>query len=193
MRGHVDTFESFISDADLIVEIAKKDNPNLPIFMLGHSMGGFIAFIYGLKHGHKLRGQILSASATSKPKESKGFKSKILKFMNMFLPMKRIKNPVARDATELSSVSLNLYVQFLTYGIEHLQKNIGKYKGSCLILHGKKDRVIDIETSLNLYNDISSSDKLIKIYDGLSHDLLKAKDEDVVFEDIHKWLNERVS
>ena len=62
-RGYVEDFQHFFDDADKIVELALKEQKDLPVFMLGHSMGGFIAAGYGMKYPGKLRGQIFSGPA----------------------------------------------------------------------------------------------------------------------------------
>jgi len=34
-------FNEMIDDVSFVVELAKKENPTLPVFLIGHSMGGF--------------------------------------------------------------------------------------------------------------------------------------------------------
>lgn len=46
-KGYLDDFQLYIDDADTIVEKAIKENPGIPVFMLGHSMGGFITACFG--------------------------------------------------------------------------------------------------------------------------------------------------
>lgn len=45
-----------VSDTDLFVEEARAQFPDLPVFMIGHSMGGFGAASYGTAHPGKLDG-----------------------------------------------------------------------------------------------------------------------------------------
>lgn len=192
-RGHIKSFEDYTFDANEIVNVARRENPNLPVFMLGHSMGGLITALYGTIFEGRINGQILSSAATLEPIQSKGTKGKILKYANMITPKWPVKNPVARDETELKAVTLNLYVQFLVYGIRQMRENMKEYSYPCLILHGEDDRLIKKEASLNMYSNIASTDKRIKIYKGLRHELLKKNRDDLVFEDIHRWIEERIS
>lgn len=62
-RGYIDDYQIFIDDTEKIVSIAKKENPGIPLFMLGHSMGGFITAFYGVKYPGRLAGQLLSGAA----------------------------------------------------------------------------------------------------------------------------------
>ncbi len=39
-RFYVEKFEDYVSDVATFVEIAKSQEPGLPLFLLGHSAGG---------------------------------------------------------------------------------------------------------------------------------------------------------
>ena len=62
-RGYVESYERFIEDTDLVVQAARQENPGLPVFLLGHSMGGFISVAYGIKYPDRLSGLIHSGAA----------------------------------------------------------------------------------------------------------------------------------
>lgn len=198
-------YNLFVEDADLIVEMAKKDNPNIPIYMFGHSMGGFIAALYGEKYPNKLNGQILSGAATSEPLQINNFLKKVIKIGNMIAPKFRVKNDlsalVCRDENVVKKyrqdplihkkTTMRFYNQFIIEGISFLQDNISKYDYSCLILHGKDDKIVSYKSSEYFYNHISSKDKSIKIYDGLYHEIFNEKEKEIVYKDIIEWLNEK--
>jgi acylglycerol lipase len=61
-----------------------------------------------------------------------------------------------------------------------------------LVLHGTADSVTDPTASQKLYEESSSSDKSIKLYEGFSHDLLFEPEREAITEDIIQWLNSRV-
>ncbi|WP_432663023.1 alpha/beta hydrolase [Wukongibacter baidiensis] len=199
-RGHINHFKDFAKDVDAFTDLVRKENPNIPIFVLGHSMGGFISVLYGILYKNKIDGQILSAAATMTPSRVKGVKVKALKLVNKVFPKIRMKNPMLRyllkngeDELVLRSATLNLYTQFLADGIEWIRENFESYEYPCLILHGGDDREIAKEASEQLYSSISSVDKEIKIYDGLYHEMIKQKDRDMVLYDIHKWIENRIN
>lgn len=60
--GESDGFAWMIEDMHQLTSIIKKDNPNLPVILFGHSMGSFLTQGYVEKHGNELRGAILSGS-----------------------------------------------------------------------------------------------------------------------------------
>lgn len=203
IRGHINSYEDFVLDCDEIVELAKRENSNLPIFMLGHSMGGFITCLYGLKFPNKLNGQIFSGAAVNTLPQSKGYRSHLYEFLNLFAKNIRIKNPITNDICRdenvvseykgdslvLKDATLNFYVQFLVKGRKYISKNISEYKYPCLIVHGAADKIVPIDVAYYLYNNISSKDKEIKIYEELYHEILNEKEKKQVIDDINYWLN----
>ena len=74
--GH-DGINWMVEDLNILTDIIKNQNPNLPIFLLGHSLGSVLAQIYAYKYGNNLNGIIYSG--TTGPIE----KSQIRKFIEI--------------------------------------------------------------------------------------------------------------
>jgi alpha-beta hydrolase superfamily lysophospholipase len=203
--GHLNDFNDYISDTDLIVENAVQENPGLPIFIIGHSMGGFIAFLYGLKYGDKLKGQILSGAATDYNIEIQGIKGTLIKIASRISPNALIKNDLSdlisrdqgvvkryrSDPLVFDKATAGFYYQFLMAGTNYLLANRHSYTCPCLILHGEKDKIISKDVSKKLFDSIATDDKALKIYEGLYHEILNEPEKERVFEDIFKWIEER--
>lgn len=65
-----------------------------------------------------------------------------------------------------------------------------------IVLHGEEDKVTDKAVSIQLFKVASSSDKTMKLYEGMWHGLLYGEPEEntqIVFRDILNWLDERVA
>lgn len=205
-RGHLDNYMDFITDADKIVDIAREENPGKPIYMMGHSMGGFITLLYGITYPNKLSGQVLSGAASYYNDEVKGFKGLIMKLANRIKPDFYIKNDLSaklsrdpdvvdryrKDKLCFDKATAGFYYQFLVSGTDFLVKKLPKYEYSCLILHGGSDKIIPKEASVNLFECIGSKDKTIKIYPELYHEILNEKEKDEVIDQILQWTSERV-
>ena len=61
-RVLVSNFDDVVTDLDRLVEQAQDVWPDLPLVMIGHSMGGMIAARYAQVHGEKLTALVLSAA-----------------------------------------------------------------------------------------------------------------------------------
>lgn len=57
-----DGFKWLVEDLHKLTGIIKKENPNLPLFLFGHSMGSFVTQRYIMLYGRELKGAILSGS-----------------------------------------------------------------------------------------------------------------------------------
>lgn len=205
-RGHIESYEKFIQDCDFMVDMAKRENENIPIFTLGHSMGGMISCAYGIGHPNKLNGQIFTGPDVNTLPLAKGIRSKLLKFLNQFAKEKMIKNVVGSDICSVEKVvedykkdplileeaTVNFFVEFLVEGKEYISENIKKYKYPCFIGHGEEDKIVPKEIGIYLYENISSEDKELKIYKGLYHEILNEEEKDQVLKDIINWLDKRI-
>lgn len=203
---HVENYNDYINDTELIVQKAKLEFPELPLFMFGHSMGGFITAIYGEKFKDRLNGQILSGAATDEPPQSNSVLKTIISILNSLCPKLRIKNDlsalISRDTEVVikyrndplihCKATVRFFKQFIIEGIKYLKVNMKEYKYPCLILHGKDDKLVKCKSSENFYNNISSKDKKIKIYDNLYHEILNEPEKDTVINDILIWLESRI-
>ena len=62
--GHIDSFDTYISDVQVFYESITKEYPNIPIFVLAHSLGALIALKYGLTKAlsdKNIKGFVLSS------------------------------------------------------------------------------------------------------------------------------------
>jgi alpha-beta hydrolase superfamily lysophospholipase len=55
-------FELLVQDMVRLSELAREENPDLPLLLLGHGMGSFAAQRYVIDHSHEIDGLILSGS-----------------------------------------------------------------------------------------------------------------------------------
>ena len=62
-RVHVQRFENYFHDVDALAGQARQAYPDLPMYLLGHSMGGLISIRYALERGAGLAGVAISSPA----------------------------------------------------------------------------------------------------------------------------------
>ena len=201
-RGYLDNFQDFLDDTDKAVEWAKKDHPELPLFMLGHSMGGYITGGYGVKYPGKLAGQIFSGPAVivlpifedlrkidfdQLPRETMPNS-----LANLICRDQKVVQDYIDDPLVLKSTTYKLLGEVFIRGAEWLVERMEEYTYPCLILHGGGDQIVTPEASKYLYEHISSEDKDLKIYDDLYHEILNEFEKDAVLEDIRQWIQAHI-
>jgi alpha-beta hydrolase superfamily lysophospholipase len=200
-RGYVKSFMDFIRDADMVVQTVKRENPGLPVFILGHSMGGFIAAAYGAEYPDSPDGEILSgASVIELPlREVRLLKSLPYRILGGLKVKNNLGALVSRDAAvveaygkdeyNLTKTTLRLNGELFIKGTAWLSENIGRFKSPCLILHGGEDKIVTPAAGEWLFENISSRDKEKKVYPGLYHEILNEKEKEEVLSDICGWLD----
>lgn len=62
-RVHVHRFTDYFMDVEAFTDVARQANESLPLFLLGHSMGGLIAISYLLRNPADLTGAVISSPA----------------------------------------------------------------------------------------------------------------------------------
>jgi len=201
-KGYLENFHLYLDDAEKIVGMAKQECPNIPLFMLGHSMGGFITAAYGVKYPGQLSGQVFSGAAVIllpifATYESFDFDSEAMTPITNDLGdiISRDHDVVqayADDPLVLKEFTTKLMGEVFIKGAKWLMENMADYTYPCLILHGGDDQIVVPDASQYLYDHISSEDKQIKIYKGLYHEILNEPEKDIVIEDIHQWLQYRI-
>jgi len=201
-RASIENYRHFIDDADKIVDLAGKENPGIPLFMLGHSMGGFITASYGINRPGRLSGQILSGAAVMVLPMVQGMED----FDFNATPDVPIPNDlsdlVSRDPAVvqaykddplvLKEFTMKLMGEVFIRGAKDVMAGMASYRYPCLILHGGGDQIVTPDASKYFFEHISSTDKELKIYDGLYHEILNEPEKDAVLEDVHRWIDKRI-
>lgn len=205
-RGHLEKFEYFLEDLDSLVEFIKGMHRELPLYIFGHSMGGLIAFAYGILHPEKLQGEIFSGPAIGMPAGTKWIPSwtfgLIKRYLNRYkiypLLSKRgtrnmeIRNKAKSDPMVLKYATAGFFYEFIYRGVQFAQSNASRFEVPCLFLHGTDDRIIPYKSSPDIFKKIVSKDKELKLYDGLYHELIQEPEREQVLKDILAWLEQRV-
>src|SRR5437764_6967147 len=62
-RGNAGSVEDAVADMDQFVTLASASAPGVPVFLLGHSMGGMLAVAYAEQHQDRLAGLVVTGPA----------------------------------------------------------------------------------------------------------------------------------
>ncbi|KAK8518237.1 hypothetical protein V6N12_017390 [Hibiscus sabdariffa] len=80
----------------------------------------------------------------------------------------------------------------VSFLLPRYQRNMNRLRVPLFVLHGMDDTVTDPRASQKLYEEAASTDKSIKLFEGLLHDLLFEPEREAIMGDIIQWLNCRV-
>jgi len=202
-RGHVDRFEQFVEDTAAFVRLVKSE-AGARTFLMGHSMGGLIAVLTAAELNEELAGLITSGAAVE---VKVGALTRLtLQLLGALRPMSRVTTPVA---AELLSKDPSVAQQYLSDPLVFKDPTVkllvefgkaatkvwsvaGRITIPALIMHGGDDRLVLPYASRKLYEAIASTDKTLRIYEGLRHEIFNEVEKDKVLSDVVEWLNKHV-
>lgn len=200
-RGKLKSYHQTIDDLHALVEMEKKLKPK-KLFIFGHSMGGLIVNMYGVKY-HDVDGIISSAAPSYFIKDVLPFRFIGYKWLG-FIPrktdfaddqlsrIKEVEEAYVNDPLNLKKFYFSLAGGMMVGGVRFLNKNIKSYETPVLLLHGEDDKIVPVEFSKRLFELIPVEDKELIIYPKSYHEILNDLDQEIVRKDIIKWLDKKV-
>ncbi|XP_038627832.1 monoglyceride lipase isoform X2 [Tachyglossus aculeatus] len=207
-RMIVSDFHVFIRDVLQHVDFMQKDHPGLPIFLLGHSMGGAISILTASERPGHFAGMVLiSPLVVASPESATTFKVLAAKVLNLVLPNLSLgpidSSVLSRNKTEVDSYNADslvchagLKVCFgiqLLNAVSRVERALPKLTLPILLLQGSADRLCDSKGAYLLMEAAKSQDKTLKVYEGAYHVLHKELPEvtSSVFQEIKMWFSQK--
>ncbi|CAH8359445.1 unnamed protein product [Eruca vesicaria subsp. sativa] len=209
LHAYVPSLDYAVDDLKSFLDKVLTENPGLPCFCIGHSTGGAIILKAMLdpKIESRVSGIVLTSPAVGVQPSHPIF-TVLAPIVAFLLPRYQLSAAnkegvvVSRDPQALltkysdplvftGSIRVRTGYEILRI-TSHLQQNLNKVKVPFLVMHGTSDAVTDPNASKRLYEEASSSDKSIKLFEGLLHDLLFEPEREVIAGVILDWLNQRV-
>ncbi|KAI4357811.1 hypothetical protein L6164_001735 [Bauhinia variegata] len=216
LHGYIPNFDDLADDViEQYTQIkARPELRGLPRFIFGQSMGGAVTLKVHLKEPNNWDGVVLVAPMC---KIGEGVLPspvvlKTVELMSKVMP--KAKLTPKRDLAELafrepSKRKLAVYnvicyddrtrlqtAMELLRATQDIESHVQKVSAPLLIIHGAADRVTDPAVSQFLYENASSKDKILKLYEGGYHCILEGESDARIFtviDDIISWLDSRSS
>jgi alpha-beta hydrolase superfamily lysophospholipase len=200
-RGHINNWSEYRDDVCAFVKLVAESEPNRPMFMLGHSLGGLIALEYGLHYPGGLRGIIASS-----PLLVQAGLSPVLiatsKILSRVAPSVAIKtgldaSTISRDPAVVKAYQEDPLVH--SFGTPRLSTEItaaqnwtnahaGDLKLPLLLIVGSEDRLVPPEGGRRFFDAVTFADKQKLDYQGAYHETHNDIIASQVMADVERWL-----
>jgi len=200
-RAHIERYADLPTDFDVFRRAVFDRHPDLPVVLLGHSMGGQIALAYALDHQDDLVGLVLSASALAGEVVPKPVVP-LLRALGRVAPRLR---PAGIDVTKISkdpavvagyqadrlvhhgkptlALGLGVVGQFAV-----LPERARTLTLPLLLQHGSADALTDPAGTRLLADTAGSADKTVRWYEGLWHEIYNEPERARPLADLREWL-----
>lgn len=205
-RAYIHSFTDFLSPIQTYLSMIRQWHPSLPIFLIGHSMGGLIAALYQVDHQNEFAGAILSGASVKVPSHISSGTIAIGRLLSKLIPKAGIlmldPKGISRDPAVVQAyindplvftgkITARLGAEMLV-ATKGISNNANKITLPMLILHGGNDPLVEPDASKIFYRLIGSKDKTLKIYDGLYHEVFNEPERMEVLKDVDEWIACRI-
>ncbi|MCE9600227.1 MAG: lysophospholipase [Spirochaetia bacterium] len=205
-RGHVDQFQMYVDDLADLIQIARKENMNDQVYLLGHSLGGVIVLQYSLQGTNQSNLEALIVSSPGLIIEmdaGKTIKKNMATLFASILPAVTLDanldltyishDPVVVEAYKNDplvhgKISFQMGSNLFSIGKSILEK-ANHLTVPVYIFQGTGDKIVSPESSKALYAGLTTADKTLKLYEGLYHETMNEleADRNRVLADLKEW------
>ncbi|MFN0091910.1 MAG: lysophospholipase [Acidimicrobiales bacterium] len=203
-RGHVERFAQYVADLETLRLHAQAALPGRAPVALGHSLGGLIAASHAASHPGAWAGLALSAPALGPPPASAALvlAAKVLSRAAPRLGVHTLDSAtVSRDPAVVAAyerdplvhrgaLSARLGVEVLR-AVAALRRDAAAVTAPALLLQGEADRLVEPIRARVVFDSFGSSDKTVRCYPGLYHEVFNEPEREAVLGDLVDWLTVR--
>lgn len=188
-----------VEDTDIFATLALDECDGKPVFMLGHSMGGYGAAQYGTTFPGKLAGYVLSGAWT----RDNGGLAQMPDDLpdDTYLPNQLgdgvcsdpgVGEAYMADPLVKKEMAVGLF-RTVQKGQKWMRENAQQFVDPVILMHGGSDGLVSPLDSLQMFQEIASTDKSLRVYAGLCHEIFNEYKKDRVIRDAIEWLDDETS
>ncbi|PLR98222.1 alpha/beta hydrolase [Bacillus sp. T33-2] len=194
-RGHIDSFDEYLNEVKDWVHAAYEFE--LPVFLLGHSMGGLVAIRLLQEANLNLAGVILSSPCLGLVAAPSKFKYMLSHILNVFMPAFRmpagitvdmatrnqdVRDADANDSLYVTKVSVRWYRE-LAAAMKLAFASLDKVRDvPMLLMQAGDDRIVNKHAVKEWFNQAPQSEKRYKEWPKCYHEIFNEPEREEVFE-----------
>ena len=205
-RGVVRRYDDLVGDLRAVIAWARSRNPDLPMFVVGHSNGGQVVLRLALEPTAGIGGMIVSNPSIRIAMPVPPAKLKIGKVLLALAPWITLRadapiswmtrDPAMQEMYRSDRLRHNRISAPLFFGMveggEMLMARAAAIRLPILMLIGGQDPVISPESNREFFDRLGSDDKTLLLYPRMLHEPFNELGREQVFEDLARWLESRL-
>jgi alpha-beta hydrolase superfamily lysophospholipase len=205
-RGHVERWQDFQHDLEMVLKATRARFPGLPVFLFGHSLGSLIVLAQVLGGNSAAKGIILCGTAVDPVGIARPHLVAIARIFSRVWPKFALpvhhggSRSLSRDpAMQQQFRSDPLILRYVTarFGVEGLsmvatlKPQAQRLELPALFLHGGEDPLNSLTGARQFFQQVRSADKRMIVYPGSYHEPQNDLDAERLFSDVCAWIQDR--
>lgn len=200
-RGHLERWSDLQADLGALVGLVRRAEPRVPLFLLGHSMGGLLTLDYALQHPETADGVVAIAPAVAL--STSPWLMRSLGLLALVLPAWAISSKPNYDQLTRDPAALQrLAADKLRHGdmtpglgsqlwraLHRTNAKAAGFKLPLLMLYGDADPITPAPGLGRFYAAAGSTDKEQQIYPGALHRPFEDLCAQEMLAHLHSWLD----
>lgn len=203
VRGHVLRFQDYLDDLDLF--LAELPEAPLPLYLVGHSLGGLLSLRYVLHRPDAFAALAVSSPFLHPAADVPWLREAVANATSHLAPTLLTKSPVDARGLSHDPAIVEAYIAdplvFKTINArwffqvreaqEEVLERAGEIRLPVLLLLGSADPIAQPERGRQVFERLGSQDKTLKVYDGFLHEVFNETGRERVIGDLVEWLGVR--
>ena len=197
-RVHVEDFEDVVTDLHTLDETARREHPDLPVVLLGHSMGGLIAGRYAQRYGDTLAALVLSSPLVGRWEAA----AQLLALDEIpDVPLDittlsrdpRVGETYAADPLVWHGPFRRATLEAMHRGLEAIATGPNLGDLPLMWIHGRDDQLVPIAGTRVGIEHLRGPHYVERTYPEARHELFNELNADEVIEEVAEFIREQVS
>lgn len=203
-RGTVGQFMEYAKDLDHFVKhLAIKGQLTKPFYFIGHSMGGLVTALKIIEGGEAdSKGVVLSSPLFGIGVPVPQIKEQAARWVSQFLPKLTLHNEINyqdlthdrsvteeydKDVLRHDQISVGLFVEMVAT-IEYVKTNADRFRAPVFVQQAGDERIVSRAATELVFEKLGSTDKTLKIYEDMLHEIYNEVGRAHVYADLSNWL-----
>lgn len=205
-RGHVNLWSDYLQDLMVLVRKIEVEQKDLPVVVLGHSMGGLISIRLIEEYQNHFKGLFVSGALLKLALPVPRIKTMVGELMSNIVPFLSLPNDDVttehltsdpdkqcahrNDPLIHNQVSTRWYTE-MTKAAQKAMSEAAIIKIPVMVIHGGNDPLNALEGSQQFYENLKVENKTLKIYPGMLHEPFNEKNNAGVYTDLEDWFSSK--
>ncbi len=202
IRCHVRSFEHLLDDLEDFLATVRAEHTSLPVFAVGHSMGGLVVAAYACQRAPNIAGIATSGAALALSENISRRRILCARLLRWPAPRLSLASGIDPETLSRDPAVVRAYLedplvhQRLTTSLacemfsamERTASSAAQVRIPMLLLHGEDDRVCPVSGSRDFFDRLLVPSRRLRTYPGLRHEIFNEPERVAVLDDLIDWI-----